>query len=155
MSGTTPDDAGAPEGAGAPKNHEAVDDEAGAYQAPLSPAAAFADRLDEGGFFSALFDVTFTKYVTRRLAGPVYIVGLAVIALSVIYGLIVSLGAAVATHTPWGVLLFLFGVVLTIVGAMLAVLLLRVAIEVFVAIVAIAENTRPRPARARRETKRR
>lgn len=110
----------------------------------LSPAAVFADRLDDGGFFAALFDVTFTKYVTRRLAGPVYIVGLAVIALSAIYGIITSLATAVATHSAWGVLLFLFGLLLTVVGAMLAILLLRVCIEMFVAIVAIAENTRPR-----------
>jgi hypothetical protein len=110
----------------------------------LSPAAAFADRLDEGGFFAALFDVTFTKYVTRRLAGPVYIVGLAVIGLSAVYGIITSLATAIATHSAWGVLLFLFGVLLTVVGGMLAILLLRVSIEVFVAIVAIAENTRPR-----------
>jgi len=109
----------------------------------LSPAAAFADRLDEGGFFSALFDMTFTRYVTRRLAGPVYIVGLAVIALSVVYGLITSLSVAIGTGSAWGVFLFLFGVILTVVGAMLAVLLLRVAIEMFVAVVTIAENTRP------------
>lgn len=111
---------------------------------PLTPAAVFADRLDEGGFFGALFDVTFTKFVTRRLAGPVYVVGLAVIALSVVYGIITSLATAVATGSAWGVLLFLFGLLLTVVAGMLAVLLLRVAIEVFVAIVAIAENTRPR-----------
>ena len=111
---------------------------------PRSPAAALADRLDEGGFFEALFDVTFTRYVTRRLAGPLYVVGLAVIALSVIYGIITSLATAVATGSAWGVLLFLFGLLLTVVGGMLAILLLRVAIEAFVAIVSIAENTRPR-----------
>jgi hypothetical protein len=108
-----------------------------------SPAAALADRLDEGGFFEALFDVTFTRYVTRRLAGPLYVVGLAVIALSVIYGIITSLATAVATGSAWGVLLFLFGLLLTVVAGMLAILLLRVAIEAFVAIVSIAENTRP------------
>jgi hypothetical protein len=32
---------------------------------------------------------------------------------------------------------------LTVVGGVLAILLLRVGIEVFVAVVAIAENTRP------------
>ncbi|MDQ1583627.1 MAG: hypothetical protein QOF36_1681, partial [Microbacteriaceae bacterium] len=41
-------------------------------------------------------------------------------------------------------LLFLFGLLLTVVGALLSILLLRVVIEMFVAIVSIAENTRPR-----------
>jgi hypothetical protein len=107
-----------------------------------SPAEAFADRLDEGRFFPALFDLTFTRYITRRLAGPLYVVGLAVIALGVVYGFMVSLGVAVATGVSWGVLLFLFGVIVTVVGAMLAILLLRVGIEMVVAIVTIAQQTR-------------
>jgi Domain of unknown function (DUF4282) len=112
--------------------------------APRSVTEAFADRLDDEGFFSALFDVTFTRFVTRKLAGPVYVVGLTLIGLGVVFGLISSLSDAIATRSFWGVLLFLFGLLLTVVGAMLAILLLRVGIEVFVAVVAIAENTRPR-----------
>ncbi len=104
----------------------------------------FAERLDNDGFFSALFDLTFTRYVTRKLAGPVYIVGLVLIGLSTILALIYWLGQAIATHTFLGAFVFLFGLIITVVGSALAILLLRVAIEVFVAIIAIAENTRPR-----------
>ncbi|MCU1576509.1 MAG: hypothetical protein JWP70_1213 [Leifsonia sp.] len=108
------------------------------------PAEVLAERLDNDRFFSTIFDFTFTKFVTRTLAGPVYVVGLVLIALSAVFGLITSLSTAIATHSFWGVLLFLFGLLLTVVGALLSILLLRVVIEMFVAIVSIAENTRPR-----------
>jgi hypothetical protein len=111
---------------------------------PRPPAEVLADRLENDGFFAKLFDFTFTKYVTRTLAGPVYVVGLLLIALSAVFGLITSMSTAIATHSFWGVLLFLFGLLLTVVGTLLSILLLRVVIEMFVAIVSIAENTRPR-----------
>ncbi|MDQ1576761.1 MAG: hypothetical protein QOH55_1911 [Microbacteriaceae bacterium] len=111
---------------------------------PRPPAELLADRLENDGFFAKLFDFTFTKFVTRTLAGPVYVVGLLLIALSAVFGLITSMSTAIATHSFWGVLLFLFGLLLTVVGTMLSILLLRVVIEMFVAIVSIAENTRPR-----------
>jgi hypothetical protein len=103
-----------------------------------------ADRLDDSRFFSSLFDFTFTNYVTRKLAGPVYVVGLVLIALGVVVGFANALTSAIATHAPIGAFVFLFGVLITLVGAMLAVLLLRVGIEVFCAIIEIAQNTRRR-----------
>jgi hypothetical protein len=106
-----------------------------------------ADRLDDSRFFSALFDFTFTNYVTRKLAGPVYIVGLVLIGLGIIVGFGNWLSAAIATHSPAGAFVFLFGVLVTVVAAILAVLLLRVGIEVFCAIIEIAQNTRRRPPR--------
>ncbi|UAJ77749.1 DUF4282 domain-containing protein [Leifsonia sp. ZF2019] len=103
-----------------------------------------ADRLDDSRFFSALFDFTFTSYVTRRLAGPVYVVGLVLIALGILVGFSQSLAIAVSTQSPAGAFAFLLGVLVTLVAAILAVLLLRVGIEVFVAIIEIAQNTRGR-----------
>lgn len=108
-----------------------------------------AQRLDDSGFFSALFDVTFTKYVTRRLAGPVYIVGLVLIGLGILLGFGNSLTAAFSTHSPAGALVFLLGVLITVVGALMSILLLRVAIEVFCAIIEIAQNTRPSQQKSR------
>ncbi|SEA83080.1 protein of unknown function [Leifsonia sp. 21MFCrub1.1] len=105
---------------------------------------SLADRLDDSRFFSSLFDFTFTNYVTRKLAGPVYVVGLVLIALGIIVGFANSLTSAIATHAPIGAFVFLFGVLITLVGAMLSVLLLRVGIEVFCAIIEIAQNTRRR-----------
>ncbi|WP_431277185.1 DUF4282 domain-containing protein [Leifsonia poae] len=104
----------------------------------------FADRLDDTRFFSSLFDFTFTNYVTRKLAGPVYVVGLVLIGLSTLLSIIYSLTLAIGTHSFLGAFVFLFGVIITLVGAILSVLLLRVGIEVFVAIIEIAQNTRGR-----------
>ena len=121
---------------------------AGAGSASSAPhgrtVTDFADRLDDTRFFSSLFDFTFTNYVTRKLAGPVYVVGLVLIGLSTLLSLIYSLTLAIGTHSVVGAFVFLFGVIITLVGAMLSVLLLRVGIEVFVAIIEIAQNTRKR-----------
>ncbi|MDN4615258.1 DUF4282 domain-containing protein [Leifsonia sp. F6_8S_P_1B] len=103
-----------------------------------------ADRLDDSRFFSSLFDFTFTSYVTRKLAGPVYVVGLVLIGLAIVVGFSNSLAIAISTHSPAGAFVFLLGVLITLVGAILAVLLLRVGIEVFCAIIEIAQNTRRR-----------
>lgn len=103
-----------------------------------------ADRLDDSRFFSSLFDFTFTSYVTRKLAGPVYVVGLVLIGLGIVVGFANSLGIAIATNSPGGAFVFLLGVLVTLVAAILAVLLLRVTIEVFCAIIEIAQNTRRR-----------
>lgn len=111
-------------------------------QAAVDAASVLADRLDDAALFATLFDLGFRSFVTRRLAGPIYIVGLVLIGLMVLWGIVTSFATAIATHTSWGVLAFLLGLLLTLVAALLAVLLLRVAIEAFVALVTIAENTR-------------
>ncbi|WP_434317476.1 DUF4282 domain-containing protein [Leifsonia sp. P73] len=103
-----------------------------------------ADRLDDSRFFSSLFDFTFTSYVTRKLAGPVYVVGLVLIGLGIVVGFSNSLGIAIATRSPGGAFVFLLGILVTLVAAILSVLLLRVTIEVFCAIIEIAQNTRRR-----------
>lgn len=82
--------------------------------------------------------------MTRRLAGPVYVVGLVLIALGILVGFSQSLAIAVSTQSPAGAFAFLLGVLVTLVAAVMAVLLLRVGIEVFVAIIEIAQNTRGR-----------
>ncbi|AGW41467.1 hypothetical protein O159_14010 [Leifsonia xyli subsp. cynodontis DSM 46306] len=103
----------------------------------------FAERLEDSRFFSSLFDFTFTSYVTRKLAGPVYVVGLVLIGLGIVVGFSNSLGIAIGTPSPVGAFVFLLGVLVTLVAAVLSVLLLRVTIEVFCAIIEIAQNTRP------------
>jgi len=111
-------------------------------QAAVDAASALADRLDNATVFGTLFDVSFRSFITRRLAGPIYVVGLVLIGLMVLWGIVTSFASAIATATFWGVLVFLLGLLLTLVAAVLAVLVLRVAIEAFVALVTIAENTR-------------
>jgi hypothetical protein len=111
---------------------------------PARSVNELADRLDDSRFFSSLFDFTFTSYVTRKLAGPVYVVGLVLIGLGIVVGFANSLGIAIAASSPGGAFIFLLGVLVTLVAAILSVLLLRVTIEVFCAIIEIAQNTRRR-----------
>jgi hypothetical protein len=145
----------APATEAAPATEPASSQSAPAAAASTTPGAAaptthprsvtdLADRLDDSRFFSSLFDFTFTSYVTRKLAGPVYVVGLVLIGLAIVIGFSNSLSIAIATHSPAGAFVFLLGVLVTLVGAILAVLLLRVGIEVFCAIIEIAQNTRRR-----------
>jgi len=133
--------AAAPPGAPIPPQGDALPQGDGL---PPRSVTDFADRLDDTRFFSTLFDFSFTNYVTRKLAGPVYVVGLVLIGLSTLLSIVYSLTSAINTHSFLGAFVFLFGVIITLVGAILAVLLLRVGIEVFVAIIEIAQNTRSR-----------
>lgn len=131
---------------GAPAGEDAPPSPAAGPHAPRPGRSvnALADRLDDSRFFSSLFDFTFTSYVTRRLAGPVYVVGLVLIGLGIVVGFANSLGIAIATRSPAGAFVFLLGILVTLVAAILSVLLLRVTIEVFCAIIEIAQNTRRR-----------
>lgn len=138
-----------PDGPTAPAEGTApAPDAAGAERAdgtrPARSVNELADRLDDSRFFSSLFDFTFTSYVTRKLAGPVYVVGLVLIGLGIVVGFANSLGIAIAANSPGGAFVFLLGVLVTLVAAILSVLLLRVTIEVFCAIIEIAQNTRRR-----------
>lgn len=132
---------------GAPAGEDAPPPPAAGPHAPRPGRTVndLADRLDDSRFFSSLFDFTFTSYVTRKLAGPVYVVGLVLIGLGIVVGFANSLGIAIATRSPGGgAFVFLLGVLVTLVAAILSVLLLRVTIEVFCAIIEIAQNTRRR-----------
>ncbi|WP_426624054.1 DUF4282 domain-containing protein [Leifsonia sp. McL0607] len=142
--GTSPAGGTSPSGGSAPTEGSAeAQDTAGGTRHARS-VNELADRLDESRFFSSLFDFTFTSYVTRKLAGPVYVVGLVLIGLAIIVGFANSLGIAIAADSPGGAFVFLLGVLVTLVAAILAVLLLRVTIEVFCAVIEIAQNTRRR-----------
>jgi hypothetical protein len=133
-----------------------------AVAAPAAPPAV-ADVDDTGagtvgddvtaigrGFFSALFDVSFRTFITRRLAGVFYIVGLIGIAIGFLVYLIsgivrgISLIAApsvIAGHIGAGIALLLATIILVPLVTFFAVIVLRFLIEAVVALIAIAENT--------------
>ncbi|GAA3038100.1 DUF4282 domain-containing protein [Microbacterium dextranolyticum] len=106
------------------------------------------------GFLSALFDITFTRFITRRLASVFFLVGLVAIGIAFVStvagGLISGIGAL-----PWnpggGIALILSTVIVVPVLAFFAVVLLRFVIEAGVALVAIAENTERTAANTRRD----
>lgn len=137
-----------------------------AARAPQSPAATAspsyssgADPDDTGvpptslrgevddigrGFFSALFDVSFRTFITRRLASIFYIVGLVGIAIGflVYFGIGLINGIRLLEYNVGGgVSLIVATLILVPLLTFLAIVVLRFVIEAVVALIAIAENT--------------
>lgn len=96
------------------------------------------------GFVSALFDLSFSRFITRRLASVFYLVGLIAIGIAFIAtflgGLISGVGS-IWWNPGGGIALIVSTLVVVPVLAFLAVMVLRFVIEAGVALVAIAENT--------------
>ncbi|GAA1947143.1 DUF4282 domain-containing protein [Microbacterium deminutum] len=96
------------------------------------------------GFFSALFDVSFRTFITRRLASVFYIVGLIVIAIGFLVYFVTGLVNGIRLlqfNVGGGVSLLVATVVLVPLATFLAIIVLRFVIEAVVALIAIAENT--------------
>lgn len=95
-------------------------------------------------FFRALFDMSFRAFITRKLATVIYTIGLVVIGLAAVLMLLSGLASglsAMSYSSPYG-LLTIFGSLIGVpVGAVVAVIILRLSIEAGVALVAVAENT--------------
>lgn len=86
-----------------------------------------------GVFFHALFDLTFSRFVTVSFAKLIYIIAIAIIAVGY---LLVVIGSLAAEPTR--------GVVVLLVGwvpALVYVIVVRVGLELAVAIVKTAQNT--------------
>ncbi len=131
--------------------------EAGVAPGDLGPTPGIAGVDDTGvrrltgdlddigrGFLSALFDVSFTRFITRRLASVFFLVGLVAIGIafvSTFAGGIISGIGALSWNPGGGIALILSTIIVVPVVAFLAVVLLRFVIESGVALVAIAENT--------------
>jgi hypothetical protein len=131
--------------------------EANAAQGDLGGAPGIAGVDDTGvrrlsgelddigrGFLSALFDISFTRFITRRLASVFFLVGLVAIGIafvSTFVGGIISGISALGWNPGGGIALILSTVIVVPVLAFFAVVLLRFVIEAGVALIAIAENT--------------
>lgn len=96
------------------------------------------------GFVSALFDLSFSRFITRRLASVFYLVGLIAIGIAFIAAFLGGLISGVGSiwwNPGGGIALVVSTLVVVPVLAFLAVMVLRFVIEAGVALVAIAENT--------------
>jgi hypothetical protein len=155
MSNTTPPvpplpDVPAEEAARAPQAPAATT--SAAYSASVDPddtgvpASSLRGEVDDigRGFFSALFDVSFRTFITRRLASIFYIVGLIAIAIGFLVYFVSGLFNGVrllAFNVPAGVSLIVATLILVPIFTFLAIIILRFIIEAVVALIAIAENT--------------
>jgi hypothetical protein len=105
------------------------------------------------GFFSALFDISFRTFITRRLASAFYLVGLVAVGigfLSAFVGGLVSGIGALSWNPGGGIALILSTLIVVPIVAFLAIVVIRFVIEGVVALVAIAENTERTAAHTRR-----
>ena len=96
------------------------------------------------GFLTALFDISFTTFITRRLASAFYLVGLVAIGIAFIatfFGGIIAGIRALWWNLGGGITLIASTVIIVPILAFLAVVVLRFVIESVVALIAIAENT--------------
>lgn len=96
------------------------------------------------GFLAALFDISFTTFITRRLASAFYLVGLVAIGIAFIatfFGGIIAGIRALWWNLGGGVALIVSTVIIVPILAFIAVVVLRFVIESVVALIAIAENT--------------
>lgn len=96
------------------------------------------------GFLSALFDISFTTFITRRLASAFYVVGLIAIAIGFIaafFGGIIGGIRSLWWNPGGGIALIVSTAIIVPILAFIAVVVLRFVIESVVALIAIAENT--------------
>jgi len=96
------------------------------------------------GFFSALFDLSFRTFITRRLASVFYFVGLIAIAIGFIVYFVGGIMNAISLmwlNVGAGITGLVATIIVVPVVTFLAIILLRFIIEAVVALIAIAENT--------------
>lgn len=96
------------------------------------------------GFFSALFDLSFRTFITRRLASIFYLVGLIAIAIGFVVYLVNGIVGGVSLlwlNTGAGIAAIIATVIIVPLVAFISIIALRFVIEAVVALIAIAENT--------------
>ncbi len=89
----------------------------------------------EYGFWEALFDLSFSKFVTVELVRILYVVAIILAALA-------GVASAVAAFFNYGILMGIFSATMAVVGFVLVVLVARVWLEIFVVLFRIADHTR-------------
>ena len=88
-----------------------------------------------GGFFSSLFDLSFTRLVTTRVVKALYILLIVVVAI----GLVATITSSIIAGSITGVLISVIGGTL---GALLTIIYGRIMLEVLLAIFRILETNR-------------
>lgn len=90
--------------------------------------------MEKKGFFGALFDLSFEQTVTPRVAKVVYVLTMIVTAIGLI-------GAVVQAASSSGTAALLLAVV-GVITACLGLIWVRIVLELIMAVLRIAENTR-------------
>lgn len=92
---------------------------------------------DTSGFFSSLFDWNFKKFITLGVLQVLYIIGVILIALSVVLGMITAVMTMIQTSVIGG----LISLLIAPVAGLLGILWLRISLELVAVIFRIGQNT--------------
>jgi hypothetical protein len=93
--------------------------------------------MEDKGFFGALFDLSFSEFVTIKFIRILYIILLLIIAIGFVFGLIGGF-VSMFTDSFWSGLLT---ILLVPIGTVVWIVLARMWLEVLVVVFRIAENT--------------
>jgi hypothetical protein len=93
--------------------------------------------MEDKGFFGALFDMSFSEFVTIKFIRILYIILLLIIAIAFVLAIIAGF-VSMFTNSFWS---GLWQILLAPVGAIISVVLTRIWLEVLVVVFRIAENT--------------
>ncbi len=125
---TYPGQAGAPPPGGGPPG-------AGPSYLSQFDQGGFADQA-VGGFFGALFDLSFTKFATPYILRFVFILAMVVIGLAVVMAFLGGL-ISLFNGDPVGLVF----VILAPLGGLLYLLVVRLALEAAIAVIRVAQNS--------------
>ena len=93
--------------------------------------------MEDKGFFGALFDLSFSEFVTIKFIRILYIIFLILIAIGLISGIIGGF-ISMFTDSFWS---GLWKIIVAPIGAIISVVLTRIWLEVLAVVFRIAENT--------------
>lgn len=104
----------------------------GSEYPPDRSAGPMRPSGEGGGFLSALFDYSFSRYITPSVVKVVYIIVTVLIALAWLAGIVAAFQSSVLA----GILYLVFGWIVALVYLALA----RISLEFFVAVISVSEK---------------
>lgn len=118
-----------------------------ALQGPYPPVRITAEdvretrRSDNGGFFSALFDLNFDQFVSVRYAKFIYTLLLVLIALALVFLWLIPALTAFSEGIGVGFLVLILGWIPVAVVGLFQLIVVRILLEFVIATVRTSENT--------------
>jgi hypothetical protein len=94
--------------------------------------------VKEKGFFSTLFDLSFSEFITTKLIKILYILLLILVAIGFV---VAFFGSLITMFSRGGFVQGLLGIVLVPIGALIYIILARMWMELIIVVFRIAENT--------------
>ena len=107
---------------------------------PAPPTYGYPPPPPRKGFFGALFDLSFTSYVTPMVVGVIYVLGMVAITV----GLVIGLVAGFVDSLESGILVLVLGPLV----ALVYLVLWRMLLEFYVAVTRMADDIHRRLPRA-------